>query len=88
MFLLAILVGHNEQAGALFRAIKQANNMQSLGDLLPKTEKKTPKAQPAYALLAKPIRAVLDDAFLRKPLLQFHSNLELVSRFSFRTIVL
>jgi hypothetical protein len=87
LFLLDILVGHNEQAGSFFRSIMRGETTQPLNDLFSKPQ--AVSAEPApIPLPINVILSSLEPSFLQRPIRDFRPNLELISRFSFRAIKL
>jgi KAP family P-loop domain len=88
LFLLAVLIGYPQLAAPFFKTIKAGKSGQHLTDLLSGPEGEPFKVASVGMQLASAIPAVLEGDFMYTQLGALWPNLELVSRFSFRTIEL
>jgi hypothetical protein len=88
LFLLAVLIGYPHLAATFFKAIKAGKSSQNLIDLLSGPEGEPFKVASTGTPLASAIPAALEVDFMYTQLGALWPNLELVSRFSFRTIEL
>ena len=86
LFLLAVLVGYNDQAAGFFKLIKGDDQSILMKDLLSSVKKELSNPAADFAAVAESNLMVADVGFLQKPLRDFQPNLDLISRFSFRTI--